>query len=131
MELGTEATPFEHRSFGQELALCQRYYYLHASGASDFMGSGDMYVATQLNCNIHFPTPMRAAPSLVATNGTNYYLAYGGGTSTNMTNAWNLFVPQENCATLYGTPTSTVTAGSGMRVLSNDSSASVAFDAEL
>jgi hypothetical protein len=26
LEAGTVATPFEHRSFGQELALCQRYY---------------------------------------------------------------------------------------------------------
>ncbi len=26
LEVGTEATPFEHRSFGQELALCQRYF---------------------------------------------------------------------------------------------------------
>jgi hypothetical protein len=32
LELGDTATPFEHRSFGQELALCQRYYeenYFH------------------------------------------------------------------------------------------------------
>jgi hypothetical protein len=28
MEVGSQATPFEHRSFGEELALCQRYYYL-------------------------------------------------------------------------------------------------------
>ena len=26
MEVGEQATPFEHRSFGEELALCQRYY---------------------------------------------------------------------------------------------------------
>jgi hypothetical protein len=26
LEVGTRATPFERRSFGQELALCQRYY---------------------------------------------------------------------------------------------------------
>ncbi len=26
LEVGTVATPFEHRSYGQELALCQRYY---------------------------------------------------------------------------------------------------------
>lgn len=26
LELGNVATPFEHRSFGEELALCQRYY---------------------------------------------------------------------------------------------------------
>jgi hypothetical protein len=27
MEVGSVATPFEHRSFGEELALCQRYNY--------------------------------------------------------------------------------------------------------
>ena len=27
LELGKVATPFEHRSYGEELALCQRYYY--------------------------------------------------------------------------------------------------------
>ena len=26
LEVGSQATPFEHRSFGEELALCQRYY---------------------------------------------------------------------------------------------------------
>jgi len=26
LEVGTVATPFEHRSYGEELALCQRYY---------------------------------------------------------------------------------------------------------
>ena len=26
MEIGSQATPFEHRSFGEELLLCQRYY---------------------------------------------------------------------------------------------------------
>jgi hypothetical protein len=29
LELGTVATPFERRSYGQELALCQRYYELN------------------------------------------------------------------------------------------------------
>jgi len=26
LEVGSQATPFEHRSYGEELALCQRYY---------------------------------------------------------------------------------------------------------
>ena len=26
LEVGSQATPFEHRSFGEELALCQRYF---------------------------------------------------------------------------------------------------------
>jgi hypothetical protein len=32
LEVGT-ATPFEHRSFGEELALCQRYYYKSMDGS--------------------------------------------------------------------------------------------------
>ena len=37
MELGEQATPFEHRSFGDELARCQRYFYclLYTSDAAD------------------------------------------------------------------------------------------------
>jgi len=44
MELGETATPFEHRSYGEELALCQRYYEICAVmfngdgvGAADFI----------------------------------------------------------------------------------------------
>ena len=33
LEFGTTASPFEHRSFGEELALCQRYYVMLAAGA--------------------------------------------------------------------------------------------------
>ena len=34
LEVGSQATPFEHRSFGEELALCQRYYEVFAPIAS-------------------------------------------------------------------------------------------------
>jgi hypothetical protein len=33
MEVGSQATPFEHRSFGEELLLCQRYFQLISGGA--------------------------------------------------------------------------------------------------
>ena len=33
MEVGSQATPFEHRSFGEELGLCQRYYYKSMDGS--------------------------------------------------------------------------------------------------
>ena len=33
VEVGSQATPFEHRSFGEELALCQRYYYKSMDGS--------------------------------------------------------------------------------------------------
>jgi len=34
LEVGSQATPFEHRSFGEELALCERYFQKH-SGTAD------------------------------------------------------------------------------------------------
>ena len=34
LEVGSTATPFEHRSFGEELALCQRYFQQYARSAA-------------------------------------------------------------------------------------------------
>ena len=39
-EVGSVATPFEHRSFGEELALCQRYYSNVSDGSSFNDGFG-------------------------------------------------------------------------------------------
>ena len=43
LELGKVATPFEHRSYGEELALCQRYYF-KSTGA--FAMAGQSYAAS-------------------------------------------------------------------------------------
>jgi hypothetical protein len=42
LELGSVATEFEHRSYGEELALCQRYYERWSSGGADrrLLGGG-------------------------------------------------------------------------------------------
>jgi hypothetical protein len=61
LEAGTVATPFEHRSFGQELALCQRYfvkptYCIHGYSISG--GGSDQFNA------LVYPVQMRASPTL-------------------------------------------------------------------
>ena len=69
MEIGSQATPFEHRSFGEELALCRRYTYVFGtSGNANEVfqwgcanGTGTMTAINQL------PTKMRAQPTLTAT----------------------------------------------------------------
>ena len=70
LEVGSVATDFEHRSYGQELALCQRYMYRcqdkligNAINASDFY-----------NPRLDHPVPMRASPSL--SNGS--FTAHSG-----------------------------------------------------
>ena len=64
LEVGSVATDFEHRSFGQELALCQRYYYKYPTGGIE-MGlnrSGGRRTA-----NAYFPVTMRNNPTVTIT----------------------------------------------------------------
>ena len=62
LEVGSVATPFEHRSFGEEVLLCQRYY--------QEMGSFPIVIIGGNNCQgtVASRVPMRAAPT-VSTDG--------------------------------------------------------------
>jgi hypothetical protein len=59
LEVGDAATDFEHRSFGEELALCQRYYEVN-------MVSGQGYVAggQHVGIDASYMTEKRAAATL-------------------------------------------------------------------
>ncbi len=133
LEIGNVATPFEHRSYGEELALCQRYYYMHAGAVSDYVGMGDFYFASQLNVDIPFPVSMRSSPTLEQSSGTNYFRAYGGSMDTYVSASWNLWVTSgsNNSASMYATPVTNGTVGHAMRVIVVNSNAKIAFSAEL
>ena len=71
LEVGDTATPFEHRSYGEELAACQRYYYQiggasQGGGGFDYLAHGFADTTTRAIHLIHFPQNMRAAPTLVS-----------------------------------------------------------------
>ena len=67
LEVGDTATPFEHRSYGDELARCQRYYYKANIGAYMFFSPymNNTGAATAGTLTIQYPVPMRATPSVV------------------------------------------------------------------
>ena len=76
LELGKVATPFEHRSYGEELALCQRYYNEIGGIAYSGIATGMQQSTTISSAAITFPT-MRAAPAigffdLIATDRTSF-----------------------------------------------------------
>jgi len=85
LEAGTTASPFEYRSFGQELALCQRYYEKSfAQGTAPAFNqsfnftTGTVYVGTSISIPIiPFKVTKRAAPTMtfygVSTSGWRYY----------------------------------------------------------
>jgi len=68
MEIGEQATPFEHRSFGDELAACQRYFTKNSSASAyqAFIPSG----LTERQFYTFFPVSMRANPTLTTTFST-------------------------------------------------------------
>ena len=63
LELGENASDFEHRSFGEELALCQRYHQRFTGVTNGRVGFGTKTSATGARCIIPFNTAMRATPS--------------------------------------------------------------------
>ena len=68
LEVGTQATSFDYRPYGTELALCQRYYQKSfPQGTAPSSGAGDYRVWYGVTGqNIPFPVVMRAAPTMVA-----------------------------------------------------------------
>ena len=64
LEAGSVATDFEHRSFAQELALCQRYYYQNTAVIAGIF-IADNADPDAAYGGIQFPVPMRAAPTVV------------------------------------------------------------------
>ena len=70
LEVGEQATPFEHRSFGDELARCQRYFFKLTDISGDGAGTfGQRYNndSAKRTIEILYPTTMRTSPSLTVT----------------------------------------------------------------
>lgn len=81
LEVGSQATPFEYRQYGQELALCQRYCYSVGGDDANQMlstftgvsrGSGTFFI------NVSTPVPLRASPSFTVANSGTVRLTYAG-----------------------------------------------------
>ena len=90
LEPGSVATPFERRSYGQELALCQRYY---ETGSFAHLGYGTTGIG--VGSWSSFAATKRAAPTMALTPFS--YTNASGSASTNVTTAG---------AGLYGTASS-------------------------
>ena len=82
IEVGSQATPFEHRSFGDEQRLCQRYFEILGSTAvSDygFMYTGACWNSTQSRFGLQWSVPKRASPTI--TDSGTFYVRDANGSS--------------------------------------------------
>ena len=72
LEVGNVATPFELRSYGEELALCQRYYFKSVGAIAI---AGQSYATSPsvdgLRVPFNFPVTMRATPTTTVSGGSD------------------------------------------------------------
>ena len=79
LEIGTVATPFEHRQIGMELSLCQRYaHFIRPLAAYGAIGVGRAFSSTQGSANVYLPVPMRGSIAIHYSNLTHFDLAGAG-----------------------------------------------------
>ena len=80
LELGSVATDFEHRSYGEELALCQRYYQQVGGYAHNSYAIGQFYTSYVGRCMLHFEE-MRIAPT-ISSNAPENFGAWNAAATT-------------------------------------------------
>ena len=131
LEVGEQATPFEHRSFAEELALCHRYFHrANTVSVAATVGAGVWYATNQVLGDYRFPR-MRSTPSasVPATNSLKMYksgAAIQANTSTPIDNA-----SADGFARFNITPASNGTAGQGSVIQLVSTSDYLDMDAEL
>jgi hypothetical protein len=93
LELGKVATPFEHRSYGEELALCQRYFerqtYTGGSYITIGLATNGSSAQSVLNYVEKRAAPSITLPSASSTNGIAFLTSTGGYPGTIGSNAAN------------------------------------------
>ena len=137
MEVGDfpNGTPFEHRSFGEELPLCQRYFYRTPDGGSsgtstDFqqLGNGYVHSASTFISLVVFPIVMRTAPTCSFAGEVQFLDSSGNrdpGSNINMSNPTSRSVQPQLI-----TSGAVVGHGGALRLVS-DSDGYIQADAEL
>ena len=133
-EIGEQATPFEHRSFGEELALCQRYFYRWKTDGEAYSNLciGGCTSTTKARGVAQFPQTMRSNASL-SSSGTFRIVSMGSGNvGTSITVSINRGHTLQPYIQFERSGGSSLTAGQTAEMgANNDTDAVIDFSAEL
>jgi len=143
LEVGSAATPFEHRSFGEELTLCQRYYEVIFNGTfstSDFssyhpwVGMAQGSKSDQINYMPQFRVLKRVAGgtaiNTTVSNGYEMYTYTTTKTSNTLGNSSNN-MERENGLWWLGGSVTGVTEQSAWALRLKSTDCFLAIDCEL
>ena len=135
LELGDKATPFEHRSYGDELLRCQRYYHIILTKAA---GSGVLSY-TRVSGSVvrgayQLATTMRAAGTLVESHSDIIYRFNGTSSHNNNSTTPTIDIMADYGGSIdFGGFSGLPSDGQGgiIRITSGTSGAHLALSAEL
>ena len=134
LEVGNTATPFEHRSYGDELLRCYRYYYKLDQLNGAMFGPAVKYNATVALGLVEFPVHMRADVTAVEQSGTASHYGVIGATSTATCTSVPSYGGDASNKLMnvnFSVSSGTFTAGDSVLLRSRDNDAFLAFSAEL
>ena len=131
LEVGSQATPFEHRSLAEELTLCERYCEVILEGEADgaYMVNSVGYHTDQMYAIFRFKVEKRVSPTLEHTTGSNYYVNYTNNSGRYFDSFSGVSWPNKRATGIYNN--STVTAGHAGLIGSSNTNAIVYVTAEL
>ena len=139
-EKGTIATPFEHKSYGEDLRICQRYFYTITPPVGFINATEDLGIAFTSSANevqfpITFPVEMRATPSIEQVTGSNYFIIGFGnlGGDKYLSGSWIVNNMSPNGGNLYTDPDSNLSSyiGQAAGIQLKNTSARLALRSDL
>ena len=133
LELGSVATPFEHRSFNDDLICCHRYYnkvFDMESQSGEKPASLAVYETNSAITTIFNFPKMRAVPSLEITNGSNKFMVRSNSVSDHF-DTMTLRYGTTTTAEITQSSSVSGTAGFGGFLRGADTDVFIAFDAEV
>ena len=136
LEVGDTATDFEHRSYGDELQRCLRYYW-HASkigSTSDVsnkgIGFGFYHQTGEARFHFQYPVIMRAQPTVISNNNSNSWYFNPDGTA-DLFDDFAVYSTTNQNAILKNDSDMNGTSGRAGVVYQETGDSSLGFDAEL
>ena len=139
LEVGQNATEFEHEPYERTLLKCQRYFYaVHqdygpSSSGYSFMGIGSYYNSSSVNVGVHFPVAMRAIPTATVnfgSSGNQAFISYVNGSVDYVGTTGSINMP-----TIYGTFVSFAdgngSGGNASQIVTQYDDQSFSFSSEL
>ena len=129
LEVGSVATDFEHRSYAQELKLCERYFQT-LSKSNVYLCTCTYFSSSVATGVLQLRTTMRTPPTLYQHTTTDGYLIYRNSSQETFNSFTDFDNPHQNGTGLYKSGLSGTAGHAGIMHLGQTSSI-IAAQAEL